>query len=144
MASFLPDNNDYYYYIQKLIAIFNTNNLQFMKSTLKYTVDISFEEIKLPPFEEMLVLGKNSPHGKQGISKSFDLLIPNGFEIIDTKHDNVDCVFVNKRILAKMPKEKILKILEANVFPYVSDGEIIKLDFKVKISYKLVDENDSE
>ncbi|WP_299523587.1 hypothetical protein [uncultured Lutibacter sp.] len=108
---------------------------------VKYIVNLSFEEIKLPPFEEILVLGKHSPHGKQGISKSFDLLIPNGFEIIDSDHENVDCVFVNKRILSKMPKERILKILEANVFPYVSEKEILKVDFKVKISHNIVEED---
>lgn len=111
-----------------------------MKNNIKYSVTLSFEEIRLPPFEEILVLGKNSPHGKTGISKSFDLLIPNGFEIIDTQHGNVDCVFVNKRILAKIPKEKILKILETNVFPYVSEREILKVDFKVMISFTVVEE----
>jgi hypothetical protein len=112
-----------------------------MKNAIKYAVTLSFEEIKLPPFEEILVLGKNFPHGKQGVSKSFDLLIPNGFEIIDSDHINVDCVFVNKRILAKIPKEKILQILEANVFPFVSEREIIKVDFKVNISFTVVEES---
>lgn len=111
-----------------------------MKNDIKYTVSLSFEEIKLPPFEEILVLGKNSPHGKTGISKSFDLLIPNGFEIIDSNHGNVDCVFVNKRILAKMPKEKILKILEAHVFPFVSEKEIMKVDFKVMIAVSVIED----
>lgn len=87
-----------------------------------------------------MVLGKNSPHGKQGISKSFELLIPNGFEIIDTNNGYVDCVFINKRILAKMPKERIVKILEANVFPYVSEKEIVKVDFKVSISTIVIEE----
>lgn len=68
-------------------------------------------------------------------------MIPNGFEIIDTNHGNVDCVFINKRILAKMPKESIVKILEANVFPYVSEKEIIKVDFKVMISFTVVEED---
>ncbi len=111
-----------------------------MKKDVKYSVSLSFEEIKLPPFEEILVLGKNSPHGKTGISKSFDLLIPNGFEIVDTDHDNVESVFINKRILAKMPKEKILKILEANVFPFVSEKEIIKVDFKVMIAVTVIED----
>ena len=111
-----------------------------MQNNVKYSVTLSFEEIKLPPFEEILVLGKNSPHGKTGISKSFDLLIPNGFEIIDSNHGNVDCVFINKRILAKMPKERILKILDANVFPFVSEKEILKVDFKVMTSFTVVED----
>jgi hypothetical protein len=111
-----------------------------MQKDFKYSVRLSFEEIKLPPFEDILVLGLNSPHGKNGISKSFELLIPDGFLIIDTKHESIDCVFVNKRILAKMPEEKIMKILETNVFPYVSASEIVKVDFRVSISYSSIED----
>ncbi len=111
-----------------------------MQKDFKYSVRLSFEEIKLPPFEDILVLGLNSPHGKNGISKSFELLIPDGFVIIDTAHESIDCVFVNKRILAKMPEEKVMKILESKVFPYVSASEIVKVDFRVAISYTTIDE----
>ncbi|NEW80504.1 MAG: hypothetical protein GZ086_14010 [Gelidibacter sp.] len=94
----------------------------------------------MPPYEKVLILGKKAPHGKQGISKSYELLIPNGFEIIDTDYGNVDCIFINKRILAKMPKDRILKILETNVFPYISEKEIVKVDFKVQISTTIIEE----
>jgi hypothetical protein len=39
-----------------------------------------------------------------------------------------------------MPKDGILKILTANVFPSVSEKEIIKVDFKVMISFTVVEE----
>lgn len=112
----------------------------FVKDTkIKYSVTLSFEEIKLPPFQEILVLGKNSPHGKIGISKSFELLAPNGFQTIEIEDERVEAVFVNKRILKKMPIEKVMKILEDRVFEYVSQGEILKVDFKVSISYGTID-----
>lgn len=107
---------------------------------MKYSVSLSFEEIKLPPFQEILVLGKNSPHGKIGISKSFELLVPNGFEIIEINDDKVEAIFVNKRIIAKMPKDKIISILKDKVFKFVSEGEIIKVDFKVTISYSSIEQ----
>jgi len=112
-----------------------------MEKSLKYSVNISFSEIKLPPFEDILVLGKHSPHGKNGIKKSFDFLIPNGFEIIETDHENVECAFLNKRILSKMPKDKILKLLTDHVFPYVAEAEIMKVDFKVTISLNTIEED---
>lgn len=112
-----------------------------MKEPLLYSVNLSFEEIKLPPFEDILVLGKNSPHGKNGIDKSFQLLIPDGFEIIESEHKNIDCVFVNKRIIAKMPADKILSILEKNVFDFVSLREIVKVDFKIKITVSSIEED---
>ncbi|HEY9044374.1 MAG TPA: hypothetical protein VIN08_00675 [Ohtaekwangia sp.] len=107
---------------------------------LKYSINLSFEEIKLPPFRDILVLGKNSQHGKIGILKSFELLIPNGFELVEVNHENVEAVFVNKRILAKMPAERIVMILEDKVFPFVSDSELIKVDFRVTISYTNIEQ----
>lgn len=112
-----------------------------MENPVKYTVSLNFEEIKLPPFEDILVLGKESPHGKNGISKSFEPLIPNGFEIVNVDHDNVDCFFVNKRIIAKMPVDKIIKILEKSVFNYVSQSEIVKVEFKVKVSFDTIEDD---
>lgn len=112
-----------------------------MEKSLKYSVSLSFSEIKLPPFEDILVLGKHSPHGKNGIKKSFEFLIPNGFEVIEANHENVECVFVNKRILSKMPEDKILKILTTNVFPFVSEAEIMKVDFKVTISINTIEDD---
>lgn len=113
-----------------------------MKDTATYLINLSFEEIKLPPFQEILIIGKNSPQGKIGITKSFDLLIPNGFEIFDNiTADKVEAVLINKRILKKIPIEKILKILEDKVFPFISEGELIKVDFKIRISYNDIETN---
>lgn len=107
---------------------------------MKYSISLSFQEIKLPPFDEILILGKNSPQGKLGISKSFEFLNPNGFEIIEVEDEKVEAIFVNKRILVKLPKEKLLKLLQAKVFPYISEGELLKVDVKVTISYSLTEE----
>lgn len=106
---------------------------------MKYTVDISFEEIKLPPFQEILILGKNSPQGKIGIHKSFELLVPNGFDMVEVQDEKVEAIFINKRIVTKIPQEKIVKILKEKVFPFISEGEMIRVDFKVKINYSTIE-----
>jgi len=108
-----------------------------------YTVNLSFEEIKLPPFQDILVLGKNSIQGKIGLSKSFEFLIPNGFETIDVSNKNIETVFVSKNILSKIAKERVIEILEHNVFPFVSQGELISVDFKVHVSVKNIIIKDS-
>ena len=107
---------------------------------MKYSISLSFQEIKLPPFDEILIICKNSPHGKHGISKSFELLLPNGFEVIDIDKDKIEAIFVSKRILAKLPKDKLIKLLQDKVFPYVSEGELLKVDLKVSISYNFTEE----
>lgn len=105
----------------------------------KFSVQLSFEDIRLPPFEDILILGKKCPQGKIGISKSFELLVPNEFELIEMGNDTVEAIFINKRVLKKISKEKVLSILEDKVFPYVSENEILKVDFKLKIFYESIE-----
>jgi hypothetical protein len=105
---------------------------------IRYSIDLSFEEIKLPPFQDILILGKHSQQGKIGLNKSFELMVPNGFEMVEIDLDGcekVEAVFINKKILSKMPADKILQILRSKVFPYVSEGELLKVDFRVTLSY---------
>jgi hypothetical protein len=108
---------------------------------VKYSINLTFEEVKLPPFEDILVLGKHSSQGKMGIFKSVEFLVPNGFELVEINSDKVEAVFISKRILAKVPKESVLKVLSEKVFPYITDGEILKVDFKVAVSHFNIDQD---
>jgi len=105
----------------------------------KFSVNLAFEEIRLPPFEDILILGKKCPQGKIGVYRSFQLLVPDEFEVTEVENDCVDAVFISKKVLRKMEKETILAILREKVFPYVSEFEILKVDFKVRISYNQLD-----
>jgi len=101
----------------------------------KYSVQIGFEEIRLPPFEDILVLGKKCPQGKLGVYKSFEFLSPNEFEVFEIADDIVEAVFINRKVLKKMDGDEIIRILKEKVFPFVSESEILKVDFKIRIFY---------
>jgi hypothetical protein len=111
----------------------------FQETTTKYTVRLGFEEIKLPPFEDILVIGKKSPQGKEGISKLFELLVPNEFETIEVDDQKVEAVYINRKILKKIEFKKIMYMLKKKVFPYISPSEILRVDFKLKINYETID-----
>ena len=99
----------------------------------RYSVSLNFEGIKLPPFEDILLLGNRCPHGKMGIAKCLDLLDPDGFELVDIDDETVQSLLISKRILKRIPIEKIIAILKEKVFPFVMNGEIVKVGFNVKI-----------
>lgn len=105
----------------------------------KYSLQLSFEEIRLPPFEDILVLGKKCSQGCIGVYKSFELLVPNEYEMFDIEDEQVESVFINKKILKKMDKDVVVKILKEKVFPFISNSEIIKVDFKLRIYYDIVE-----
>lgn len=105
----------------------------------KYSINLSFEEISLPPFKDILVVAKDCLHGKIGLSKSFELLVPNSFEIYEISDDRVEAIFINKRLLSKITADKIIEVLRAKVFPFISEGEILKVDFKVSLSFSNIE-----
>ncbi len=61
--------------------------------------------------------------------------MPNGFDIIEINDGRVEAVFINKKILTKISSDKIIDILKSKVFQFISEGELVKVDFKVSISY---------
>jgi hypothetical protein len=103
----------------------------------KYCLNLSFEEIKLPPFDDILILGRKCPHGKMGVSRSFDYLVPNEFLAFDLDDEHIETVFINKKLIRKMDEKSVMTILREKVFPYISNTEIVKVDFKVRIQYEV-------
>jgi len=105
-------------------------------SEASFIVNLDFEVIKLPPVTDILVLGRKMPQGKFGILHSFELISPDVFELLeinDEEYENIEAVIVNKSILKKLPREKVLEILEKYVFPYVTKGESLRVNFNVQI-----------
>jgi len=103
------------------------------KDELNFTVSLSFEEVSLPPFRDILILGKKCPQGKIGVAKCFNLLSPEGFEMLEIDDELVEAILVSKRILKRMPPKTIIDILKTRVFPRITRGEIVKVDFSVKL-----------
>lgn len=101
----------------------------------KYDVSIRCESISLPPFEDILVLSHKCPQGKIGVSKCINLLSPDDFEMVLVDHPIVEAIIVSNKIINKMPINRIIDTLAKTVFPLVSQGEIMKVDFKVSISW---------
>lgn len=110
-----------------------------MENEMKYFVYLAFEDVSLPPFQDILILGRKCPHGKDGVSKCLNFLAPDDFELIELDDPNIEALLVNKRILKRLPIPKIIEVLQQKVFPYITKGEIIRVDFKVKVTYEKIE-----
>ena len=108
--------------------------------TVSYSVNLDMETIQLPPVTDILVIARKLEQGKKGIMESFRFLAPDEFELIDIDDNKteVEAILINKRILNRMPKSEILKVLEAHVFPNISYGEAVRVNFKVKLSFESI------
>ena len=106
-----------------------------IQNSSKFIVNMEFFAVKLPPVKDVLVLGKKYPQGKAGVMECFRFIAPDEFEMFDIDDPNevAEAVVINKRILTRMPAEQVIKVLSAHVFPYISPGEAINVNFDVKI-----------
>lgn len=102
---------------------------------LGYTVSLEFEAISLPPFKDILVLAKKCPVGMIGISKCLGLIAPDGFELHEVEDPVVEAILINKQITRRLPLSTVLDILRARVFPYISRGELMSIDFHVRLRH---------
>ena len=101
----------------------------------RYTIKLDFETIKIPPVTDILVSGSDYMHGKFGIFESFKFLAPDEYEFHDysnNQHPNISLIVINKKLLQKVKKTRILKVLENNVFPYVDKSEAVNINFSIK------------
>ncbi len=110
-----------------------------MEAKRNYSVPLSFEGISLPPIQDILILTRKCPQGINAVSKCFELMSPENFEMVPVEHQIVEAILVNKRILQRMPVKTIIDILQERVFPYIVAGESVKVDFPVKIFYEPVE-----
>ncbi|MBF0295224.1 MAG: hypothetical protein HQL96_08535 [Magnetococcales bacterium] len=104
-----------------------------------YTVSMEFETISLPPFRDILVLARKCPVGMIGLSKCMGLMAPDGFDLVEVEHEVVEAILVSKQLIKRFPLQKILDILKEKVFPFVSHGETIRIQFHVKIQYDRIE-----
>lgn len=108
-------------------------------SILKYSITVSFEEIKLPPVEDILVIGSKSPQAKAGVSKLFEFLTPDKFEPVEMDDPKVEIVFINRKILDKINADHLLRILQHNMIPFFSPDKILNVDLKLQIRFNSIE-----
>ena len=120
-----------HYYIYHIILTGEGNKMS--QSQKKHLVSLSFEGIHLPPFRDILILTKKCPQGKNGLFQCMSLMGFENFKLIDIEDEIVEALLVNQKILKKMNENQIIKILKDKVFPSVEKGELIKVDFNLKI-----------
>jgi hypothetical protein len=115
---------------------YSNRNKNMSENLKNLFVTLSFEKTFLPPFEDVLVIGRNNPAGMNGISQSIDFLVPDGFDRFPVEDENVVAVIINKNILLRASAATVLNILKKRVFPFVGKNEIIKVDFAMKVVYE--------
>ena len=101
----------------------------------KFSVNLSMEFIDLPPFTDIMVVCKQNPHGKQSVTACIKSISRDDFEIFDVEDNVAEFIVVNQKLLKILPFENITSMLREKVFPFLSKGQMIKIDMNVQIHW---------
>jgi len=103
-------------------------------ANMKYTIKVRVREFGVPPIHDALVIGKQAAIGCAAIRKAIELLVASPFEHLEFKDDVISDIIVRSAILRRMPKEKLIAFVVAQVKPLMAADEILHLDLEVEVA----------
>ena len=90
-------------------------------------------EFVLPPIDDGLVLGKNSPIGHVAIGRALDLLTVTPFEHVEVDDDTIGDILIRSAILRKITPEQLRRFVLNHIKPIMGPEEIIQLNIDLEI-----------
>ena len=99
----------------------------------RYTIRASVREFVLPPINDGLVLGRDSPIGHMAIAKALNLLTHTPYEHVAIEDDVIGDVLVRSAILRKLSDEQIRNFVLHEVKPLMGSEEILHLLLDIEV-----------
>lgn len=103
------------------------------KERRHHTIRARVTEFMLPPIDDGLVLGRDSPIGHLAISRALSLLTVIPFERIEIDDDVIGDLLVRKAILRKISQDQLRDFVLKSVKPLMGPEEIIQLRIEVEV-----------
>lgn len=107
-------------------------------NNVSVNVRLQFQEFKIPPVHDALVLGKKSPIGSDAVRRSLTLLHVAPFEHIklsgDEEDDVVGDILVRTSLLNKIPRAKLIRLVVDRLKPFMGAEEILHLQLDAEVS----------
>jgi hypothetical protein len=92
------------------------------------------KEFVLPPIEDGLVLGNQSPIGHIAVSKALSLLSSTSYQHVPIEDDIISDVLIRSSILRKIPTEVIVGFVLREIKPLMGAEEILHLHLDVELT----------
>lgn len=109
-------------------------------NNISVNIWLQCEELKFPPINDALVLGKTAPITAEAMGRALTLLHVSPFEHVELsgeyEDDVVNDIFVRRNLLHKIPREKLIPFLVQRVKAFMTTDEILHLRIDAEVSLK--------
>lgn len=113
-----------------ILIIFNLKVIMNVQSKHRITARIS--EYRVPPVDDVLVLGKTAPIGSVAMKRALSLLIAQPFEHIKIDDEVIGDLLVRQAILKRIQKDALVEFITKHIRPLMGDNEILHLNLETE------------
>lgn len=96
-----------------------------------YSLRVRAREFLLPPIEDGLVLGRQSPIGPVAIGKALSLLSTTAFEHVPVEDNVIGDILIRAAILRKLEPQELRKFVLREIKPIMGPEEILHLRLEI-------------
>jgi hypothetical protein len=107
----------------------------------KINLQLRFTQYHLPPLDSALIIGKRAAIGANGISRAFQELSPQTFQLIPVEHPTVEAVLVRASDLRKLPQQALIGRLLRTADQIMDETDTLHVAVKFEV---IVDEENME
>jgi hypothetical protein len=105
----------------------------------RINLQLRFTQYHLPPLDSALIIGKRAPVGANGISRAFQELSPETFQLIPVEHPMAEAVLVRVSDLRKLPQQALIGRLLQLADQIMDEADTLHVALKFEV---IVDEDD--
>ena len=103
----------------------------------RHRIRASLREFVLPPIDDGLVLGRESPIGHVAVGWALELLSVRSFGHVEIEDDVIGDILVRSSILRKISEDQIRQFVLAEIKPVMGAEEIIQLHLQVEVDLEV-------
>ncbi|MFQ6618365.1 MAG: hypothetical protein ACE5QV_06725 [Fidelibacterota bacterium] len=106
-------------------------------SKRKADIEITISRFDVPPMQDVLIVGKGGPLGKNALKRMADAVAPDQYYIIPVKNsDKIEAILIKKHFEQIVSKEKLVDFILSEVEPIMEEKDIMKIKMDIKITVK--------
>ncbi len=101
--------------------------------TKKILVQMEIAIFKIPPCEDLLVIGKKAPIGKNAAMKMLETVAPDQFEVIEVENPIIEAIVAKRGLIKLMGRDRLIQVVIEEVTPLMEDSTLLHIGLNVKL-----------
>ena len=106
------------------------------RGSKKALVDLELSTFEIPPYGDILVLGKRCPIGQQAAKKMLDSVAPGQFELISLEDDLIEALFVKEYLFLRANKERLIRAVVEEAKAIMGPECMIRIKCEISVTVK--------